>query len=304
MAPDQFTCSEQMLPVGDGHKLYLQEWGNKAARQTFLFLHGGPGGECNDGHKLLFNGQRDHVIFFDQRGAGKSTPSGSLKSNTTDKLIADIEAILKEFKIETVMLVGGSWGSTLALAYALAHPERVSAMVLRGIFTGSQTEIDHLLKGAFRTFYPDVWEVFMERTPPAHRTNPAAYLNQCATSGDLAAVAAYAYYEMEGSIISLDDRHRPTDRATFSPNGVRIELSYLQNRCFMPDRYILNNARKLTMPIWLVQGRYDMICPPITAYELHKRLPNSELIFTIAGHSSSDRGTFDTMRSIIGSLGH
>jgi proline iminopeptidase len=304
MTPDSYTIREQMLSVGDGHELYVHEWGNKQANHTFLFLHGGPGSGCNDSHKALFDGERDHVIFFDQRGAGKSVPGGSFTANTTNHLIGDIELILEACKVRQATLVGGSWGACLALAYGLAHPERVTAMVLRGIFTGSQTEIDYLDKGTFRLFYPEVWDAFLARTPKARRADPTAYHISRATTQDTAAATdgAYAYSELEGSIISLDDRHKPADRATFNPNNTRIETHYTKNGCFMEDRYILKNAHKLQMPVWLVQGRYDMVCPPVTAYELHRSLPNSELIFTVSGHAGSDRGNFDTMRSVIRTL--
>jgi proline iminopeptidase len=304
MKPDTYTISEEMLAVGDGHTLYVQEWGKQNAKQTFLFLHGGPGSGCNDGHKALFNGSRDHVVFFDQRGAGRSIPAGSLVANTTEHLVQDIQTILDHFALNQVVIVGDSWGSTLALAYALAHPERVSAMVLRGIFTGTKREIDYLNKGAFRIFFPEVWEAFVARTPEAYREDPAAYHTPRATGDDQAAVAeaAYAYSELESSVSMLDDRRTAGDRATFNPNGSRIEIHYLQNQCFIEDEYILSNAHRLLMPVWIVQGRYDMVCPPITAYELDRVLPTSELIFTISGHSGNDRGNQDIIKTIINTI--
>src|SRR5258708_10643681 len=147
MTPDKFTVKEQMLPVGDGHTLYVHEWRNPTSGRTFVFLHCGPGSGCNDGHKGLFDGSRDRVIFFDQRCAGKSTPAGSLVANTTQHLVSDIEQIRKTLHLDAFTIVGGSWGSLLALAYALEHPTQVSAMVLRGIFTGSEAEDDYLYKG-------------------------------------------------------------------------------------------------------------------------------------------------------------
>jgi proline iminopeptidase len=304
MTPDEHTIHEHMLGVGDGHDLYVQEWGQRSARRTFLYLHGGPGSGCRNSAKALFDGTSDHVVFFDQRGAGKSTPAGALEQNTTGKLVDDITRVLDTLVLPQVTLVGGSWGSCLALAYALAHPERVDAMILRGLFTGTQAEIDHLEQGAFRLFYPEVWDTFTAAVPEAHRHNPAAYYHQLLAGNDPAAAteAAYAFSEMEGAVSTLDDRHTPEDPATFSLNRVRIETHYFRNHCFLQEGHIMAHARALTMPVWLVQGRYDMACAPATAYALHKQLPNSQLIFTVSGHSGSDRGNFDAVRSIIRTL--
>ena len=142
MNKDPYIISENMFDVGDGHRLYVQEWGNPDASTTTIFLHGGPGGQIRDKHKGAFDPKTQHVIFFDQRGCGRSTPYGSLENNDTNKLIEDISKIADAFNIKTFVLHGSSWGSTLALAYALAHPERVYALVIGGIFTGSKAEID------------------------------------------------------------------------------------------------------------------------------------------------------------------
>ncbi len=301
MTPDTYTISEQFLDVGDGHQLYIQEWGCADAQQTVLFLHGGPGGGCSDGYKQMFDPTRQRVIFFDQRGAGRSLPKGSLEQNTTADLVEDIRKILEHFGLTQVIITGGSWGSCLALAYGLKYPETVSAMVLRGIYTGSQSENDYLDNGLFRTFFPDVWQAYLDRTPPEHHANPTAFHVKQLASGnpDKIKASAYAYSELEGSLLALDDRHTPQNYEDFDPDAMKIELHYLQNGCFMPDRFILENAAKLTMPIWLVQGRYDAVCPPITAYELDQKLPNSELMWTVAGHRGSDRAIYDVMRTLL-----
>ena len=304
MNPDAYTISEKMMTVTDGHKLYVQAWGNPAAKTTFVFLHGGPGSGCHDGHKELFNPRKHKVVFFDQRGAGRSLPYGSLEQNNTQALIEDLDTITKRLSLKTFVLVGGSWGSTLALAYGLQYPEKVSAMVLRGLFTGSQQEINFVDKGHFKDFYPEVWEAFVARTPKSHQQNPAAYHapRVLGKNEKAAKESAYAYSELESSLISLDDRHTPEDFETFDPAGSKIEIHYLENRCFMQDNYILDNVHKLTMPIWLVQGRYDAICPPSTAFALSKLIPKNTLIWTIAGHSGSDRGNADAVRSIVSGL--
>lgn len=304
MTNDAFTIQECMLPVGEGHELYVHEWGNKTAAKTFLFLHGGPGSGCSDSHKTYFDGTRDHVIFFDQRGAGNSTPHGSLVANTTQDLVEDIEKILAKFNLEQVVTVGGSWGTTLSLAYAVAHPEKVTAMVLRGLFTGAQAEIDFMHDGTFRWFFPDAWEAFVNTVPAAYRNNPSAYHAARALGDDAEAAvdSTYAYRELEGSISTLDDRHAPVLREDFQPYGGQIEIHYLVNHCFMEDRYLMDRLHTLTMPVWIINGRYDNVCPPSIAFEAHRLLPNSELIYTIAGHSANDRGNFDAVRAVISSL--
>lgn len=300
MTPDAYTIAEHHFSVGDGHTLYVHDWGKKGADRVIINLHGGSGGGTSDRHKNRYDPTRQRVIFFDQRGCGKSTPYGSLEHNTTDKLVEDISTIANKLKLDTFILWGGSWGSCLALAYAIKHPERVSAMVLNGIFTGSQKEIAWLDGGLFSTFYPDAWERYLAATPKEHHNNPTGYHYKRVTSGDYEAaqVSGYAYETLEGSVMALDDRFTPADPTDYDPRSIRMEMHYMAKGCFMPDRHILDNAHKLAMPIWLVQGRYDMVCPPATAYELHKKLPNSELIWTIDGHRA-DHEAVTVMKTIL-----
>ena len=300
MTPDRHTNQELMLEVGNGHSLYVHDWGNKDAKTPIFVLHGGPGSSCKDKLKMDFDPARQRVIFHDQRGCGRSTPSGSLEHNTTDELLGDINAIADKLGIERFVITGGSWGSCLALAYAIKHPKRLQAMVLRGIFTGSQAEIDWIDNGLFRTFYPEVWQQYLETTPVEHQSNPSAYHHQQALSADPATSkrSAYAYSNLEGAVLSFDDRYTPEPYDDFDPAGAIIEMHYLQNRCFLPDRYILDNATNVKVPVWLVQGRYDMVCPPAGAYALHNTLPESELFFTMDGHRAGHE-TWNLMRSIL-----
>lgn len=300
MTADQYTNSEQMLAVGDGHKLYVQDWGNYRSKLPIIFLHGGPGSGVKDGHRQMFDPENQRVIFFDQRGCGNSKSAGSLEHNTTQDLVEDVEKIAEKFKLDKFIIVGGSWGACLALAYALEYPHRIHALVLRGIFTASQREIEFVDKGHFRTFFPDVWDAYLARTPKKWHQNPGDYHAPRVINGSKAAKleSTYAYSELEGSLIGLDDRHSTETIDDFDLNSTRIEVHYLINKCFMPDRYILKNAKKLTSPVWLIQGRYDMVCPPITAYELNQQLPNSQLIWTTAGHSGNDRANYDMTRTI------
>jgi proline iminopeptidase len=300
MNRDEYTNQEHFLDVGDGYQLYVHDWGSKKAARPIFFLHGGPGGHTKDKHKNLFNPEKQRVIFFDQRGSGKSLPAGSIENNTTQKMVEDISKIADYFDIDTFVITGGSWGSCLALAYALEHPKRVAAMILNGIFTGSNHEIEWLDHGKFKTFYPDIWEKFLYSVPAKRRANPSAYFyEQIMSDNSLEAKeAGYAYENMEGGVISLDDRFTPDNFEEYDPSGIRIEMHYMHNRCFLPDRYILDNAHKIHAPTWLIQGRYDMVCPPETAYELSKLMPKAQLIWTTSGHYT-ERESWNLIRTLL-----
>lgn len=287
MSPDQHTLQETFIEVGDGHTLYLQEWGN-AKGMPIIFLHGGPGGGSKDRHKQAFDPGKHRVIFFDQRGCGRSIPYGSLGNNTTQKLIADIEKIADHFKLKDFTFVGGSWGSCLALAYALVYPKRVKRMVLASIFTAAQDEIDFIYQGGAATHFPEAWETYLAATPKEHHKDPASYHFTRTLGNDKQASKASAYVleNLERALLSLDDRFMPDSFEDFDPTSSLIETHYQANRCFLPDGYVMENAHKLTMPVWLIHGRYDMVCAPRVAYKLHKKLPDSELVWVIGGHRS------------------
>lgn len=286
MTPDKYTNQEFFLDVADGYRLYVHDWGKKEAKTPIVFLHGGPGIGCDNRDKKKFNPLKQRVIFFDQRGAGKSIPYGSLQNNTTDKLVEDINKIVDKLRFEKFVLTGGSWGSCLALAYGIACPQRLAGIVIHGVFTGSRDEIDWLGTGRFQDFFPDAWDRYVDETPTDYLLGPSEYHLKRALGDDeqAAKASAYAYENLEASLLRLDDRYSAKDFETYDPTIIRTEIHYLVNQCFMPDQYIFNNAAKLTMPVWIVQGRYDMICRPIIAYKLHQKLPRSELIWTINGH--------------------
>jgi proline iminopeptidase len=300
MTPDKYTIKELFLDVGDGHELYIQEWGNPKAKTPIIFLHGGPGSGVKDKYRGQFIPTQHRVIFFDQRGSGQSIPKGSIEHNTTTNLVEDIEKIAKRLKLDKFVLTGGSWGSCLALAYALKYPKRVKAMVLRGIYTGSDSENEWLNAGGFRTFFPDVWDNYLAQTPKAAQSDPFAYhmKHLFGNNEDQAKASGYAYGNVEGALLNLDERYTPEEPENYDITMAKLEAHYLSNGCFMPNRYILNNSHKLKMPVWIIQGRYDMVCPPITAYELDQKLPNSYLIWTIAGHGN-DRPNYDVNRTIL-----
>jgi proline iminopeptidase len=286
MTPDEFTNQEFFLDVGDGHQIYVHDWGNAQAKTPIVYLHGGPGNGCDNRDKRYFDPQTQRVIFHDQRGAGKSLPSGSLEHNTTDNLVNDLEMLAKRLKLDKFIIVGGSWGSTLALAYGIAHPQRVAGMVLNGIFTGTKAEIDWVDKGGWRDFFPEVWQEYEQSVPSAHKEDPGSYHYKQAFGDDVEAAkrSAYAYIKMELALLKLDEKYLPEDYEKFEPHGALIEMHYLSNNCFLTANYILNNASKLTMPVYLLTGRYDMVCPPRTSYELSQALPQGHLIWTINGH--------------------
>jgi proline iminopeptidase len=304
METDQYTLKEEMIDVGDGHSLYAQLWGNPDAVETIVFLHGGPGSGCSNKHKSLFDPSQHRVIFFDQRGCGKSTPRGLLVANDTEHMIEDINQVAAVFATDKFAITGGSWGSCLALAYGLKYPERVTRMVLRGIFTGRKSEIDFIDKGGLRSFFPEIWDEFVDSVPAEHQNDPGAYHLKRVLGDDPEAAkhSAYAYSRLEDSAISLDDRRSPEPYETFDPISSIVECHYLANACFLPEGYIIENATKLTMPIRLVQGRYDAVCPPFTAYELSKILPDGQLFWTVAGHSGNDRANWDLTKALLAQI--
>lgn len=274
---DKHTIKEHHLKTEDGkHTLYIQEWG-QVKGAPILFLHGGPGNGCSDSNKAYFDPSRHHVIFIDQRGCGKSRPYGSLTANNTQSLVSDIELVRQKLGIEKWSVTGRSWGSTLALCYATEYTERIERMVIGGVFLASQTEVDWIEKGQFRTFFPEV-DKQAEITP-------------------------YAYLKLALPTLRIDDRYSMPERKDVDEAPLKIELFYTKNNCFLPENYILNNASKMKVPVDIVQGRYDMMTPPKSAYELHLRLPNSRLHWTIAGHSGSDRANYDVTKALLAQLG-
>lgn len=301
MTPDEYSIREFYLDVGDGHKIYVHDWGNIDAQYPIISIHGGPGSGSKDKFKINYNPKIQRVIFFDQRGAGKSLPYGELRNNDSTKLVEDIEKIIVKLQLDKVILVGGSWGSCLALLFGIKYPKRVKAMILNGIFTGRKFEIDYLNQGNFKNYFPDVWDEYISSVPAKNRSNPTEYHFKNIFSTDLeqAKKSAYCYSSLlEGPLVNLDDRFTKDKYEDYDYNPTKIEVYYLSNQCFLEDNYIFNNSSKLSMPIWLIQGRYDMVCPAITAYELNKLLANSSLIWSIGGHILS-RESWSIMKILL-----
>lgn len=288
--------------VGDGHRLYYERCGVSGGLPV-LFVHGGPGAGFSDDDKGFFDPQAHDVLFFEQRGAGRSEPFASLQDNHTDALVDDITRLLDAYGLGKVVLFGGSWGSTLSLVYAIRHPERVMGMVLRGIFLADRQSIDHFLRGGVATLYPEVWERFIAQVPEKGRNDVAAFYLEHMESDDEDERERYrrewARYELsliklDPASVDLEEMLRHYNYRSLAP----LEAHYMANQCFLPDGYILDNAAALEgIPATIVHGRYDVICPPRDAYALHGRLPGSALHFVCAGHSAGEEAIGEKLRA-------
>jgi proline iminopeptidase len=282
------------LAVSDLHEIYYELCGNPEGKPVFM-LHGGPGGSSSPYMRRFCDPGKFLIVLHDQRGAGKSTPYAEMRENTTQHLIADIETLRKHLKLDGVILFGGSWGSTLGLAYAEAHPEHVSGMVLRGIFTATREEIDHFYHGGVKKFFPETYEKFISALPEREPESMPKYLLRLIEQGDSTEIEKYARiwaeYEIKLASLSLADDVLEDIMKSFNPLAFGIlENYYMANQCFLEEGQLFRDADKIKdIPLIMVNGRYDMICPPITAYRLHKRLPNSKLVIAEeAGHWMGD----------------
>jgi proline iminopeptidase len=283
------------LPLSDGHTMYWEQVGNPNGKPV-LFLHGGPGAGAGAVHRRFFDPNFWRVIIFDQRGAGRSKPLGSLTANTTPNLIADIERLRKFLGLERFLLFGGSWGSTLALAYAQAHPEAVIGAVLRGIFLGRRAEVDWFLYGLARIF-PDMHAAFSGFLPEAERGDLlAGYLARLTESNtDIHGPAARAWSIYEGSCSTLLPNVEAVSAFSHDRTAIglaRIEAYYFANDLFLPPGGLLSHMGSLqNIPGEIVQGRYDMICPAQSAFDLVAAWPTARLtLVPDAGHSALEPG--------------
>lgn len=288
---DEYTLKSGWLDVGHGHRVWYEQWGNPKAKTPILIFHGGPGGEFKPKHKYNFDPKVHHVIGFDQRGCGNSLPYGKTQHNRTDDLIEDASAILDKLRIKNVHVNGGSWGSTLALLFALKYPRRVTSLTLRGTFTGSKDEISWIDQGLYRNYYPEVWQRFITSVPKKYADNPAKFHYDILNGNDKDkwVDSAKALEDLEVPVMLTewpgysDIKSDKTEEYDFVP--YKIYAWYLSHGSFLPDNYILNNAHKIKVPTYIINGRYDMVCPPKTAYELHDSIKNSKLFITYDNHS-------------------
>jgi len=284
------------LPVSKIHNIFYQLGGNPNAKPV-MFLHGGPGGGCSPDNFMYFNPEKFHIVLHDQRGCGKSTPYGELKENNTRELVEDIEKLRKHLNLGQVILFGGSWGSTLALAYGETYPQNVNGMILRGIFTATKREINHFYHGGTALFFPETYEKLTALVEhPGEQDLPAQLLEKLQSEDPAVRekyARAWARYESKVAFLEIPDQVidyflKKWNSYAFS----LLESHYMANNCFLEEGQLLQNADKLKdIPVILVNGRYDVICPPMTAYRLHQKLPKSKLfIIEKAGHSSMEPG--------------
>jgi proline iminopeptidase len=299
--------TSQLLPVGDGHEIYVESVGRSDGIPA-VYLHGGPGSGCQPDHRRLFDPERFHAVLFDQRGAGRSRPKGSREHNTLPHLIADMEMIREHFGVARWMVVGGSWGATLALAYAQAHPDRVSGIVLRATFLGTREELQGAFLDALPRFHPDLSDDFLNVLPGEERGQPLdAYWRRILDSDpEIHGPAARAWHDTERILsehapgrVRLDFESINSSRSL--PSTPFMEAHYFQNDCFMRPGQLLGDAAKLDrIPGLIVQGRYDLLCPPATSYALSAAWPASRVCpVEAAGHSLYQPGVRDAvMKSI------
>jgi proline iminopeptidase len=284
------------MPVSDGHELYWVDWGNRAIETPIFYLHGGPGSGFSERDFYKFDPTRQRVVFHDQRGSGRSTPFASTDHNTTQDLISDITKLKYELGFDRISLYGRSWGSTLALLYAIAYPERIQNMLIGGIFLGRDIDSDYYFNGAIATHFPEVWDRFSGMVPEGITTKVSEYYRKMMNSDDQNERQKFANEWMiyESSILKLDYVPANVERAlaSFASQSLAyLEAHYLLNHCFIEDNYILKNASKLSSlnKIVIVQGRYDFICMPRAAFELRHALGDNAILQTVtAGHASGD----------------
>ena len=285
----------QMVDVGSGHLIYLERCGNPNGTPVIV-LHGGPGGGCSPYMRRYFDPQHYHIILFDQRGCGKSTPFADVSNNTTWDLISDIEIIRKLLKIERWILFGGSWGSTLSLLYAQSHPCRTSYMIIRGVFLMTKEELDWFYRGGAGMFFPEHWNVFISLIPKEERHDLITAYHKRLFSGNMALEhkfsSIWAGWETALAVFGSEKKFNEV-KTNYTRAFSRLECHYFYNKGFLKsDNQILDNIDKIDkIPSTIIQGRYDMICPPISAYRLAQKWRNADLkMINCAGHAMSEPG--------------
>jgi proline iminopeptidase len=285
----------RMMDVGDGHEIYVEQSGRRDGLPVVV-LHGGPGGGCSPAMRRYFDPAVYRIILFDQRGCGRSRPHASIEANTTWHLVADIERIRSALGIDSWVVFGGSWGATLALVYAQAHPDRVRHLVLRGVFTMTRAELDWFYGGGAGRFWPETWARFQELVPEAERGDMITAYNRRLFSGDREEETKYAkaWSAWENALATVHSTGVGGDSpAGYARAFARLENHYFINAGFLDhDGQILSDAQRIAhIPGTIVQGRYDMICPPKAAHDLATAWPKARLrMIPVAGHALSEPG--------------
>ena len=293
------------LQVSELHEIYFEECGNPSGKPAIV-LHGGPGGGISANLRRLHDPERYRIILMDQRGCGQSTPYAELAENTTWHLVSDIEALRQHLQIDRWQVFGGSWGSTLALAYAQEHPSRVTALIVRSIFAGRKREISWLYQEGASRMFTDLWQDFITPIPQGERQDIVAAYYKRLTGSDEAEqlICAKSWSRWEGSVLSLlPDAARVEDfgEAKFAIAFARIECHYFYHHCFLEtDDQLLTNAFKLNgIPGGIIQGRYDVVTPFETAYQLKQLWPSADLkIIDDAGHAMAEPGMVNALVSM------
>ena len=278
------------------HEIYYEQCGNPKGKPA-IFLHGGPGGGCGTLSRRFFNPKKYRIILFDQRGCGRSKPHTCLEDNSTWHLIEDIETIRRKLKIDKWLVFGGSWGSTLAIAYAQKHPKNVSQMILRGIFMLRQKELQWFYQYGASEMYPEAWQGFLKEIPENERDNLIEAYRKIFYGNDekkkLSAAKAWSKWEASCSFINYNpDAVKESINAEFALAFALIENHYFVNKGFLEnENQLLDNVDIIrNIPTIIIQGRYDVVCPPTTAYELHSKWPESELVIApFSGHSAFEK---------------
>ena len=293
--PELATFRSEMLKVSEKHAIYYEECGNPEGYPV-VFLHGGPGSGCNPTQRRFFDPNFYRIILLDQRGSGRSTPLGCIEENNIDLLVSDIETLKLHLNVKDWLVFGGSWGSTLALAYAITHPRSVTGLILRGIFLSRPSELNWFL-GEVKSFYPENWEKLLAHLPKDEQSNPLQAYGSRVFSDDskIATPAAIEWNAFESSIMSL--LPRPASAPSTTPVDIevaraRVQIHYILNECFVGHRDLLTEAKALSaIPTTIIQGRYDMVCPPVSAWELKNVMPHAKfVIIADAGHSAMEAG--------------
>ncbi|MCF6444581.1 prolyl aminopeptidase [Nereida sp. MMG025] len=299
---------QRMLDVGDGHKVYVEQCGNPLG-QPVVVLHGGPGGGCSPTMRRYFDPEVYRIILFDQRGCGRSRPHASVEANTTWHLVRDIEKIRETLAINRWVVFGGSWGATLALIYAQSHPDYVRHLVLRGVFLMTKAELDWFYNGGAAMFYPDLWDRFERLIPEDERDDMIAAYHRRLFSGDMIQEVRYAraWASWENALASIhNDGPGGEAPAEYARAFSRLENHYFMNAGFLKeDGQIMKNIEILHgIPASIVQGRYDMICPPVSAFNLAKAWPSAEIkLVARAGHALSETGISEELVRIMDRIG-